>query len=532
VTARRIAALAAVAILVVVTAPAALAAPLDSRRAAPPPLVYLIPATPGVGEIVTVAGQLWPPGTEILVELCGNLARRGTADCDQLTSVDSSVAADGTIRVPMTIGHPPAACPCVVKVTDVNQPISVVVPVDLPALPSDDDQVLQEQFPDVHRALKVVSVKLTGRGPWLSWFGAAPRRTLVVTIRNTGNVSVTDPDMVLAVGKGSSPTGIVNAPALGTIAPGTTRTYRIPVDLGSLAVGHYMVAGSVTGFDTAVSFRAKTSTYPWGLGIIVLLVLQLVLLELRNVVRRRIHDEPGEEDDLAPADAALEDVEPASDLLAESGADDEDADVDADVAVAALAALNLGERVVATDDPDLLDQDDAASPESPVPQVGVPEAGASPAALVSVLAQPSASVQQHAAELDSAAAAALVRLAQDAKADQAAVGQRHNVARLDLDHARGSALELLELARTASMRLLADAEGRARRLVEQARDAGGGLLNDAAAEVYDGVPPAEGPMVVDLLAQTPDALWGSGGPAPTEATPPPTETTATDPHTH
>jgi hypothetical protein len=167
-----------------------------------------------------------------------------------------------------------------------------------------------------------------------------------------------------------------------------------------------------------------------------------------------------------------------------------------------------------------------------LPEVGESEAETSPAALVSVLAQPSASVQQHATELDAAAAAAVQRLMQAAAADRAAIGQRHNVARLDLDHARGSALELLELSRTASIRLLEDAEGRARRLVEQARDAGGGLLNDAAADVYDGVPPAEGPVVVDLLAQTPDALWGPGGAGPTDATTTDAESPATDPQTH
>ena len=117
-----------------------------------------------------------------------------------------------------------------------------------------------------------------GSGPWTAWFGASPHRDLVYTVQNIGNVAVQDTPIIIAVGKGSDPTGIVRPPDLGTLAPGESQTYHTPVDLGAFAFGEYHAVGKIPGFAIPVEFSATTTTYPWGLILIVVLgVFELVL---------------------------------------------------------------------------------------------------------------------------------------------------------------------------------------------------------------------------------------------------------------
>ena len=62
----------------------------------------------------------------------------------------------------------------------------------------------------------------------------------------------------------------------------------MPVQLPALAVGSVTISGHLYATNGQLSgFHVPESVFPWGLIIVTLIVIQLVLLSIRNIVRRR-----------------------------------------------------------------------------------------------------------------------------------------------------------------------------------------------------------------------------------------------------
>ncbi len=270
-----------------------------------------------VGAPVVVRGEGWPAARLAQVQVCGNQARRGSPDCDQGRAVTVPVEADGSFATLLTLAVPPVACPCVVRATSAGGPQSVVVPITLDGTSPEARVVDPADRRD--RRLEIVGAEIAGGGPWTAWFGAPPRRTVSFTVRNVGNVVVADPAFTIAVGRGEHPSGLVDAPRLGSLAPGEERVFVVSLDFGPVAFGSYTVRGDVTGLDQPAGFQVEGSAHPW-LGVVsVAAIVQLVLLGWRNRLRSR----------LVPAAAAVV-VEP--DWVREPDDDADDIAVDFDFA--------------------------------------------------------------------------------------------------------------------------------------------------------------------------------------------------------
>ncbi len=213
------------------------------------------------GQTVTVRLAGWPSGN-VAVELCGNEGRRGTADCAVASSATTHVGAQGTGTVLLNAVKPPVACPCVVSVRPVDGGTARTVPITVKGAgtltPAQRDQA-SAQAP----SLTVTRVALEGGGLSLAWLGGSAERTLVYPVRYDGEVAVTDAPVTLMSGRAPDPTGVLAAPAMGTLAPGEERTYRVPVAFGAPALGDYQVAGRVEGLAREIVFTAETSSYPW-----------------------------------------------------------------------------------------------------------------------------------------------------------------------------------------------------------------------------------------------------------------------------
>src|SRR5262249_36832932 len=136
--------------------------------------------------------------------------------------------------------------------------------------------------------LKIEHLKLEGPGDWQSWFGAPTTRDLVFTVHNTGGAPVDDPPLVLTAGKGNNPERVVTPPSIGRIEAGTRRTVRAEIPLDPLSFGSYTVKGRIGTTGAEKTFRTHFSIYPWGLFVVGIVILQLMLLGLRNGLRRRI----------------------------------------------------------------------------------------------------------------------------------------------------------------------------------------------------------------------------------------------------
>ncbi|MGK2947748.1 MAG: hypothetical protein ACSLFP_04185 [Acidimicrobiales bacterium] len=289
------------------TALLALAAPTAAAQDGPP-TVTVDRTGAAAGEPVLVEGAGWT-GTELVyVELCGNGGRGGSSSCHQANATLAGVSTTGSFGATLVVAEPPVPCPCVIKATSQSDQSAATAPLavqDVPVVPLED----QTEMNRIERAVEVSAIELEGSGPWTAWLGAGASRTLSFTIENVGDVAVHDPPVTVTIGKGATPGGVVRAPELGSIEPGESVDVDIPVTYDALSFGRHSAVVKVDGFATPAVATAHTSTYPWALIAIGLVLLQLILLRIRNRIRRRFE---------------------RSDLADEWGpdADDKDADID------------------------------------------------------------------------------------------------------------------------------------------------------------------------------------------------------------
>jgi hypothetical protein len=226
------------------------------------PVVLVSPQTVNLGGTVEVTGSGWQPGSLVVADICGNEAARGSLDCIGATS-ERGVDGDGRFSLSLTVLRPPSPCPCVVVVTGAGGPQPVAVPLEIQGHPEAPVQEIDEaDSPAGH--LVVDEARLEGSGPWPAWFGASPSRTLVLTVRNTGD-DAADLRLTVTAGPGDNPEGWVPVPDPGRLEAGERRTLRVPVDFDPLGFGRHTVAGEIEGVGSTASFATSTNIHPLGL---------------------------------------------------------------------------------------------------------------------------------------------------------------------------------------------------------------------------------------------------------------------------
>jgi len=247
-----------------------------------------------------------PIGTLVPTTLCAQLGAPRWRHTDEYLTKSEHIPPFGGVRG-ASAGIPVGVVNALARIRAVSgagSPLVVLVlAAVLLAFGIVDASGAQEPPPDGPGAqLAVADASIEGSGPWTSWLGARPDRELVVTFVNIGTVPVTDPELTLRFGKGPNPTDPVDAPVLGTLAPGERVTVRVALELPRFAVGTFAVEGSLPDLTVPVSFRAETSHIPWLVLVLPLLILiQAALLRVRNRVRDRIHGPPRTSDPTLPS---------------------------------------------------------------------------------------------------------------------------------------------------------------------------------------------------------------------------------------
>lgn len=259
--------------------------PLLASPAHAAPAIDLDRTTVKPGQTVTVRLSGFPPGN-LLVELCGNEARRGTADCAVASSASTYAGEGRTTAVILNVAKPPVGCPCVIAVRPVTGGAPRTVPIKVSGVPT----LAASERPAATstggtRRLSATSVSVRGGGFTDGWLGGGAGRTLRVTLRNEGTTALTDLPLSLALGRGPEPADLVTAPALGSLNPGQERTYDIPFSLTAPAFGRYTVRGEIGGLDEPIAFTAHTASYPWALPLLGALLVPLPLLTRRRKPR-------------------------------------------------------------------------------------------------------------------------------------------------------------------------------------------------------------------------------------------------------
>lgn len=212
------------------------------------------------GEEVSATISSWPAGPAELA-ICGNDGNDPAADCDLRSAATLTVNADGTGTGTLRITTPPTECPCAIYVVSKASPdFTATVPFTVngaPVAPGSESPVA------AGRTVTVTDVALSG-GSWTALFGASTKRTLELTVRNAGTVPLFAVPIDV---KG-------HRSFIESLAVGEESTVQIPVTVSGL--GPSTVRGSIHELDADVPFKTRTSTYPFGLIVLVLVAAGVV----------------------------------------------------------------------------------------------------------------------------------------------------------------------------------------------------------------------------------------------------------------
>jgi hypothetical protein len=256
------------------------------------------------GEELLVTGRGWPKGATVIVELCGQGGIHGSVDCDVTNQRTAGVGPSGTFTTDLVVGTPavPVPCPCVVKATDQTTRIAATGAISVQGVPT---VPITGGDADAVRRIEIDSMEITGGGGWTELFGAPSPRLLELSVVNTGEVTISRPSVAVAWGRGEAPTGFVEVPVLEPMEPGARQDVTVELPRGPLAFGQYSAVAEVQGLPERAESTRSQSTYPWGLLAAGLVLLQVILLRLRNRLRRRVERRrdvpPGADADAARA---------------------------------------------------------------------------------------------------------------------------------------------------------------------------------------------------------------------------------------
>jgi hypothetical protein len=205
----------------------------------------------------------------------------GSADCAAVASYSVQADAQGAFSVPLTVVVPPTACPCVVAAFSVTSALTVTTPISIPGASSSPAPVSPPSVPRSH--IVVAKSEFTGSTPFAAWFGLSATRTLQLTLTNTGAAPATSLHLIADLDS----TPVLNT-HLAPVGAGQTKTYEVPVTIPALSVGNLNLNGHIfTGDGQQSSFKVPVAIWPVGLLLVALILVQMILLAVRNIMRRR-----------------------------------------------------------------------------------------------------------------------------------------------------------------------------------------------------------------------------------------------------
>lgn len=275
---------------------AALVAPASAQTNTTGPTVSLdrAEAAPGDSLIVTVSGFDARPVT---ISVCGNEARRGSADCDMRGSRARETQPDGPIGTDLTVTAPPTPCPCIVRVSTQDNRMIGVAPIVIIGHPvadvvgaSPSDQPL---IADIVAEPASVGVSDQLR----SSLGGSTTYDVTVRVTNTAAFEILDVAVAATFTRGRfDDTRNIDVPNPGPLAPGQTWEETVAVDVPALTFGDVEWTATASGQGPAVTATDSTSSRPVLLYVLgTILVIDLTILLWRLVARARRRGEGGQE---------------------------------------------------------------------------------------------------------------------------------------------------------------------------------------------------------------------------------------------
>jgi hypothetical protein len=245
------------------------------------PELTVNPSAAAPGQTVQASGSGLPARSTFQVQICGQNAVHGSADCAGVAAASVQADANGDLSVPLTVVVPPTACPCVVAAFSVTSALTVTTPILIPGASSSPSPVSPPSVPRSH--VEVAKSVLAGSTPLAAWFGLSATRTLQLTLTNTGAAPATSLHLIADLNS----TPVLNT-HLAPVGAGQTKTYEVPVTMPALSVGNLSLNGHIFIEDgQQATFKVPLAIWPVGLLLVALVLVQMILLAVRNIMRRR-----------------------------------------------------------------------------------------------------------------------------------------------------------------------------------------------------------------------------------------------------
>ena len=281
----------------------------------PAPTATIARSKWSIGDKMIVRGENWPEG-KVNVQICGNLAINGTADCDVAGTRAFGVGSSHSFAGRIVVGGPSAPCPCVVLIGTLFDAQTVLIPIEIrdhPILAG-----IPTANPDTGLTTVEVSASLSRGRWWRDAIGVSPVRRLTVTLTNTGGNPTGDGIIDITEGKDSPATGFAASIRFESLDPGESTTVAAKFSLDSFAYGTYNLTARVTSPAAGGEITLHTSTFPgWLLVALIILIVIIDIIWVHRVRKRRREREEAEAAAIAAAlaaELALEEEAAAAEL--------------------------------------------------------------------------------------------------------------------------------------------------------------------------------------------------------------------------
>ena len=280
------------AVVVLLTAAALLAAATAAEATLTGPTVKLdrTRIEPGERVAITIDGFR---ALNVTISVCGNEARRGSADCNMFASEGLKLDTDGTstlIGIPIAV--PPMPCPCVIRVfSRLNDEIATT-PIEIighPTAPVVDGPSVKDPL--------VVTIEAVPAPPGVferarSSIGGPTLYQVTVRVLNRSTVPFGQIALSGAAVRDNDQLASLPLDDAGEIKPGQTWEQVVTAEVPGPSLGAIEWRVAVSGAGPTVNATDTTRQRPLLLILLVMfLVVDLFVLAIRFVMRRRARRE-------------------------------------------------------------------------------------------------------------------------------------------------------------------------------------------------------------------------------------------------
>lgn len=246
------------------------------------PHISLSTTTIVPGQALMITGTGWPINTDVSASICGADAVAGSADCAVTATAVMAAGPKGFVWAHMIGALPPQPCPCVILVSSTYDGYTEKIPVTV--VGAGTVPVVRVSLPTV----QLSGFRVVGGATLASIMGASAHRMVELRIRNTWDKPVTAV-LIGRWGSGKDLKNVLAMPTIRALGAGQSAEVRVPFALAAFSVGNYTVRveAQVPGATKPFDVTTSSTTWPWGLLVVAVVVIQAILLLIRNSVRRR-----------------------------------------------------------------------------------------------------------------------------------------------------------------------------------------------------------------------------------------------------